>query len=181
MYRQHNSPDRFLSYLEETFDRLSTSSNTIYLMGDFNVDLLKVETCHFAQNFLHILQSYHLLPLIDKPTRVRTNSATLIDNIFVNKLCEGALSGNITSDTSDHFSQFAFLYSSKDKPVPRKSKYRDYSHFSEKEFIAELSEISWDKIVPTSQPNVDKLFSNFYNKISEVVNKHAPLKNVSKL
>ena len=55
-------------------------------MGDFNINLLAVETCNYAHKFLLSLQSYSLIPTVDKPTRVYNNSATLIDNIFVNKL-----------------------------------------------------------------------------------------------
>ena len=42
-------------------------------LGDFNIDLLKAETCNFSHNFLLSLQSYHFLPTIDKPTRVHNN------------------------------------------------------------------------------------------------------------
>jgi hypothetical protein len=55
-------------------------------MGDININLLRFESCNYAQNFQISLQSLNLTPTIDKPTRVYNNSATLIDNIFVNKL-----------------------------------------------------------------------------------------------
>ena len=80
-------------------------------MGDFNIDLLKSQVCHFAQNFLLTLQSYTFTPTIDKPTRIHRNSATLIDNIFVNNIENSFLSGNILSDISDHFSQFCIIQS----------------------------------------------------------------------
>ena len=80
-------------------------------MGDFNIDLLKSETCNFSLNFLLTLQSYSFVPTIDKPTRVYNNTATLIDNIFVNRV-EGKLSrGNIVSNISDHYSQLALFHS----------------------------------------------------------------------
>ncbi|CAB3996990.1 RNA-directed DNA polymerase from mobile element jockey-like, partial [Paramuricea clavata] len=53
-------------------------------MGDFNINLLASDTCKDAQNFLFSLQSLGLMPTIDKPTRIYKNSATLIDNIFIN-------------------------------------------------------------------------------------------------
>ena len=58
----------------------------IYLMGDFNIDLLKYENCTYSQALLHCTQSFSMLPVIDKPTRVYGTSATLIDNIFTNNL-----------------------------------------------------------------------------------------------
>ena len=36
-------------------------------MGDFNIELLKAQVCHFAQNFVFTLQSHALTPTIDKP------------------------------------------------------------------------------------------------------------------
>ena len=50
-------------------------------MGDFSLCLLKSEVSEFSHNFL---RSCYLIPTTDKPSRVRGNSASLIDNIFVN-------------------------------------------------------------------------------------------------
>jgi hypothetical protein len=100
IYRQHNSPESFLKYFEETIETFSHSGKIIYIMGDININPFRFESCN-------------LTPTIDKPTRVYNNSATLIDNIFVNKLDDHILSGNIISDISDHFSQFRISIHSK--------------------------------------------------------------------
>lgn len=47
---------------------------------------------------------YHLS--IIKPTRDCSDSATLIDNILLNKLEDYSVSGNIVSDVTVHISQF---------------------------------------------------------------------------
>lgn len=47
-------------------------------MGDFNIDLLKYENCTYSQTLLHCIQSFSMLPVVDKPTRVSGTSATLI-------------------------------------------------------------------------------------------------------
>jgi len=59
------------------------------------------------------LQSFSLIPTIDKPTRVYKNTATLSDNILVNKLDAEIYSGNIVSDVSDHYSQFCIFQKTK--------------------------------------------------------------------
>lgn len=69
----------------------------VYIMGDFNIDLLKCETSQVSQDFLLSLRSCYLIPTVDKPTRVCRTSATLIDNIFVNNLDKLLASGNIIS------------------------------------------------------------------------------------
>ena len=81
-------------------------------MGDFNINLLHVETSRYAYDFLLSLQSFSFIPTIDKPTRVCNNSATLIDNILTNKVDVKITSGNIISDISDHYSQFCVFHTS---------------------------------------------------------------------
>ena len=51
-------------------------------MGDLNIDLFKFESCSYSKELLELMQSFSLLPAVDKPTRVYGNSATLINNIF---------------------------------------------------------------------------------------------------
>jgi len=82
---------------------------TVCIAGDFNIDLLKSESCDYAHNFLLSLQSYSFIPLIDKPTRVYGNSATLINNILVNNTTNLLSCGNIILDISGHFSQFCVM------------------------------------------------------------------------
>ena len=53
------------------------------------------------------LQSCYLISTIDKPAQVRSSSATLIDDIFINNPDQVVTCENIVSDISDHFSQFA--------------------------------------------------------------------------
>ena len=51
------------------------------ITADFNLCVQKIET---SGDFLLAIQSCYLFPTIDKPTRVHKNSASLIDNMFVN-------------------------------------------------------------------------------------------------
>ena len=115
IYRQHNSPDDFLTYLDRTTEKMVSDDKDVYIMGDFNIDLLKCETSQVSQDFLFSLGSCYLIPTVDKPTRLHRTSATLIDNIFVNNPDKLLASGNIISDISDHFSQFCITTSAKDK------------------------------------------------------------------
>ena len=86
------------------------------IMGDFNIDLLKCETSSYSHDFLSSLQSCLLIPSIDKPTRSRSSSATLIDNISDNTPDNITACGNTISDITDHFSQVCILKSARNKP-----------------------------------------------------------------
>ena len=113
VYRQLNSPELFQEYFDGTIEKLSTSGKQIFLMGDYNINLLRFHHCKYAQNFILSLQSFNLTPTIDKPTRVHHNSYSLIDNIFASNLEDTITSGNIISDLTNHFSHFCILNSSK--------------------------------------------------------------------
>jgi hypothetical protein len=122
-------------------------------MGDFNINLLRSETCNHAQNVILSMQSFNLMPTIDKPTRVYNDSATLIDNIFVSKLENNITSGNIASDISDHYSQFFITHSKAKVKTNFANKHltRDYSKFSESNFINDLSRTGLNYVVDLSE------------------------------
>ena len=105
----------------------------------------------------------------------------LTDNIFINNPDNILISGNIISDVSDHFSQFCTFDSIANvRQNTFKRKYRDYSQFSETLFNDELSSIDWESIMRNSSHNPNKAFSTFFNKLNITLNKHAPIKTVSK-
>ena len=107
-------------------------------------------TTSYAHNFLLSLQSNSILPIIDKPTRVHRESATLIDNIFTNSLDNLVLSGNIITDLSDHFSQFCIINSTILTNRVYNFKVRDYSQFSETSFINDVQQIDWTTLLFSS-------------------------------
>ena len=57
---------------------------TVFLLGDYNVDLSKYEKQSPTNEFFNALDSSMFLPYIIQPTRLTSNSKTLIDNIFSN-------------------------------------------------------------------------------------------------
>ena len=84
---------------------------------------------------------------IDKPTRLYGSSATLIDNIFTNNLTNNISSGNIVTDTTDHFSQVCIVNVNKQKlPHTKKTKFRDYSSIDVNKFMNDLSAINWEEV-----------------------------------
>ena len=79
-----------------------------YIMGDYNIDLLKHELHQPTEKFLEAMYSNSLLPMILKPTRETVTTATLIDNIFTNKyhINDNILPGIFVTDISDHYMIF---------------------------------------------------------------------------
>ena len=122
--------------------------------------------------------SCHLIPTIDKPTRVHKNSASLINNIFVNNPKYVVYSGNIISDVSDHFSQFCLITSVKEKTMDQKKKVRDFPNSQRRTFG--MFQVNWDALFLNSNNDADKIFSSFYTKLNKIINQHAPFKILSK-
>ena len=144
------------------------------LLGYFNLCLQKIETCNYSRDFLLALQSCYPLPTIDKPTLVHKNSASLIDNIFVNNPEQVLISGNLITDVSDHFSQFCILTSTRDKIKRKQIKKRNVSLFNPDSLNSDLATIDSSCIIKRHANNVEELFSTFYRNFNKIINKHAP-------
>ena len=56
------------------------------------------------------MYSNTFLPLITRPTRITSHSATVIDNVFQNSLQNNLLSGLSFTDISDHLTNFVIHY-----------------------------------------------------------------------
>ena len=111
-YRRPGSdPTDFNNTLTEILTIVNAENKPSYYLGNFNLDLLKSSnhppTNHFiATNFAH-----SFFPLIAKPTRITSSTATLIDNIFTNVLDQpSSVHGIILTDISDHLPIFHVTY-----------------------------------------------------------------------
>ena len=78
-------------------------------MGDFYINLLNYQSDAATAHFFNTFSSALFQPLILQRTCIASNSQTLIDNIFINKLEYKCTSGNITTSISDHFPQFTHI------------------------------------------------------------------------
>ena len=90
--------------MNEMLAKIDKENKMCYLIGDLNIDLLKSESCDYANRFTEQLFTCPYIPLIAKPTRITQHTATLIDNIFTNNTekLESSTNGIIFSDLSDH-------------------------------------------------------------------------------
>ena len=147
----------------------------IYLCGDFNIDLLKIEDNQNYQLFYNMPCSFGFLPKIIQPTRVTDHHSTLIDNIFSNNLIDETMSGNIFLSLSEHFSQFLTIKREKMDYKNLSIFQRDYSKFLSQQFRDDVSIQNWN----TNPPNVNSLFIDFYSKLQGCVDRHAPYKKLS--
>ena len=72
------------------------------LAGNFNVILLNYDNHNDTNQIINTMYSYSFLPLITRPTRFTSSSATLLDYIMTNVFNDAIVSGILVSDVSDH-------------------------------------------------------------------------------
>ena len=97
---------------------------SIELLGDFNIDLLKHNVHGDTTLYLDTVLNYSLLPLITLPTRVMHNCATILDHILTNAQEDRYDAGIIISDISDHLPVYYIKHSKSNTPPPQYIKNR---------------------------------------------------------
>ena len=92
-----------MNYILEKLGRQSC-----YIMGDFNLDLLKHEKHPPTEQFLDMIYANAYIPLINRPTRITKETYTLIDNIFTNNydIKYSLYFGILQTYMSDHYIVF---------------------------------------------------------------------------
>ena len=96
-----SNADDFFNDILNSIKMLDYETKEIYMLGDFNCDLLASRS-HRATTMLNsISEIYQLEQLITEPTRCTINSNTLIDLIFTNSPNRVVASGVIHLGISD--------------------------------------------------------------------------------
>ena len=111
VYRPNTAPqanlERSIEIHNQIIDKILANKShkrcDIQILSDFNVNMLNFETHGLTNDYINSLVSKSFLPVITLPTRVKHQSATLIDHIWTNKVCKMFNSGILISSLSDHF------------------------------------------------------------------------------
>lgn len=166
------SLQEFYNVLDETLQMVSAKypSYKCVVSGDINIDLL--EDSISKKNLLCILNAYNLDQTIYEPTRVTSNSSTLIDNIFTSAPYKAQV---VISALSDHRGQFV---SFPDLGIAKNAKTEDnnfvykriFSNSKIEAFKSELSAMNWQNIFDITDPNIaynefQLMFTNLMNQI----------------
>ncbi len=93
-------------------------------MGDYNINLLNVDSHAPTSQFINNMYIHSLIPLITKPTWITKHSARPIDNIYTNNLTNNnkQTQGILVTEISDHLPVFHIVYNN-DKKAKDKDKY----------------------------------------------------------
>ena len=79
-----NLTDFNCNYLNKLIDSISKEQKSIFLLGEFNTNLLNYNDHNQTNEFVDSLASNSFIPLILQPNKITSHSNSLIDNIFSN-------------------------------------------------------------------------------------------------
>ena len=151
-----------------------------YIMGDFNLDLLKLELHRPTEKFLDIMYANSYIPMINRPTRVTRDTCTLIDNIFANNYSIDShfVSGILKANITDHYILFHTI---KDKAGKKdnNNEYKTVRIINESRtsrFIENIPNTDWS--VLNSHRDCQTYFTKFYALFKTIYDGSFPLSRV---
>ena len=156
------------NYLNVLLDKLSKENKSVFLLGDFNLDLLKYDNHAPTNELLDSLSSHMFLPHIVQPTKFySTTSKTHIDNIVSNIHTLCSISGNLTASFSDDFPHFLIVPDIFKNLSPSKSNiYEGYwNNFHKENFTLDYLTVNWADIIKSEKKNIDFSFECFLKKL----------------
>ena len=151
------------NYLNTLFDKLSKENKQVFLLSDFNINLLNYNDHQPTNEFLDSLASNSFIPYILQTTRFTSHSKTLIDNILSNKISHEMISGNITATISDHLPQFLGNVLSKAACQKSNIYERNWSKFIQTDFVLDYFDKDWSNLLQLDQQDVNLSIESFLN------------------
>ena len=180
IYRTPNTNIKgFNAQIASVLEELRINKKLVYLMGDYNIDLLNSESHDLTNEFVDLVYCNEFLPLISRPTRI-TSTSTLIDNIFTNNHGDlnCSLNGILVADISDHFPTFHVNCSFTVKETDSCLVTRVYNEKNKQNFTQAISEVDWTEIC--NIPDTQESFDLFHSKLISLHEKCFPTIEIRK-
>ena len=156
------------NYLNKLLENISKEQKSVFLLGDFNANLLNYNEHNQTNEFLDSLASNSFIPLILQPPRITSHSNILTDNIFSYVIDPDIISGNLTATISDHLPQFSIILNMFGNISSNKSNIyeRDWSKFHRENFIVDYFSVDWEDLLKIDELNADNSTKMFLDKIN---------------
>ena len=154
--------------------------NRISLLCEFNIDLLKCNSCSSICIFLDELSSSYFTHQIFLPSHITGSTKTLIDNIFCNipQSPEQNISANLTTTYSDHLPKVLLVPGFYCYKNAHKSNLfiHDWKTFNIATFSADYKYTDWPTIMQIDKGNPNFSFHNLIEEAEKVISNHTPLR-----
>ena len=181
IYRPPNTDTRlFTENINIVLNIIKRENKICYFMGDYNINILNYDSHSATAQFVDLLYSYALLPLINRPTRISQSSATLIDNIFTNNIdtIDKDRQGILVTDITDHFP--VFYINSCHKQIRSNELHicrRNFCYDNKLAFQRAITETDWSEMYLQCD-NVQCAFSLFHSKFVDLFERHFPKRKI---
>ena len=182
----YRPPDSSIDFFKNlTNDLLNFENLELIILGDFNINLFKINKDSLNTNQKHYLETIALFGIkqLIIHTRLTSKTATLIDHVLTNHIDNVTFSGVVNSAISDHNMIYCIRKTSKTKFFKHKSvKLRSLKNYSKLKFCQLLKDCDFSF---EDCNNANTLFTLFNGKFLCVLNKIAPfvekrIKNTNK-
>ena len=140
--------------------------------------MLNFETHGPTNDYINSLISKSFLPLITMPTRIKHQSATLLDHIWSNKICNKYKTGILINSVSDHFPVFYIEETKQAKIVLLQKNIRKINNKTIPSFCNLLKSTSWQSVL--NKNCTKSAFDNFFEKINAARDISFPEKDLNK-
>ena len=180
LYRSLNSSDSvLLDHIEDIIAKVKLEKNhkQLILGMDHNFDFLKCNQHRPTKRFLDKMMDLNMLPAITRPTRITSNTATLIDNVFISELLQRNFDSGLIVDISDHLPSIVLMKQTRltDKsPIEFDSRNLTEDKISRIKF--ELMHVDWNGTLNNDDCSVN--FENFCTKLNMIMDNIAPIKHI---
>ena len=174
--------DAFCEKFCNQLDDLNLHKKKYYIVGDFNIDLLKYNLTSNVTSYMQSVQSTGCNFLINRPTRITSHSGTCIDHIYSNLDSDMIENHVILSGISDHFGLLSRIEG------VNKSKSQNDTCFRK----SNLSETEWENLKDDLKQSLQNeipfrhmlnpnfLSNSITNTYQNVIDKYMPAKTNSK-
>ena len=162
---------------------LDISNYNAYMLGDFNPNIsMNIRSC-VSQNYLHMLASNLMCPIITKPTKVTDTSSTIIDHVITNCSSLFILRRIINRDLTDHYPVFCSINHPLHTKPGKKCYHCLMKNFNPETFVTDFSNNldHFNFSTPFSDMReLSAAFDNLIEIIETTINIHAPFKIASR-
>ena len=173
----------FCDELRPLLQNVIKPRHSIFLCGDYNINLLKYEEHPPTREFIDLMSSYGLKPAVNKPTRITRDTQTLIDNIFTNEIIKPIEAGILINDISDHLPIYAVIKhgdnpSHLDTAKNQTLKRRKLDSEALLCLQNSLRNTDWGPVINPSVSDVNIAYNTFLEKFLDAYNRACPIQNI---
>ena len=160
--------NHFTSQVETTLQKINDERKMCIILGDLNIDGLKINLNDNVKNFFDTVLEQNFIPTITVPTRITTDTATAIDHIIVNeqliKNTKSLDAGNIYCDISDHLPNFLII-NNDEEPTKNRPYVRIYGEKNMMKFRNKIHNADWGELFSTDDVEhaMDMFYKTYYN------------------